>query len=96
MKNTIDVTKIIEAITAQLPFKAKVKAVSVSLNREGAIVTIERDRLGSRIPALDFITYEWNINNAGAFFWGHYDMTETEAATDHAQRFARLIGGALS
>lgn len=96
MKSTIDVAKIIEAITAQMPFKAKVKAVSISLNREGAIVTLERDRLVCKVPAVDFITYEWNINNAGALFWGHYDMTETEAATDHAQRFARLTGGALS
>jgi len=95
MKNTIDVVKIIEAITAQMPFEAKVKAVSISLNREGAIVTLERDRLACKIPAVDFITYEWNINNAGALFWGHYDMSEEEAAIDHAQRFARLTGGAI-
>ena len=88
MNNHFRVVDAINDAVAALPFQAKIYSLSVSLRASGAIVTVERGRG-------DFASYEWAHVNPSQLYWGHYDMTETEAATDHAQRFARLTGGAL-
>jgi hypothetical protein len=88
MKSTAQNAEQIQNAVAALPFNAELLKLSVSLNAGGAVVTVQRERG-------DFVTYEWAAVNPGQLFWGHYDMTETEAAADHAQRFARLTGGAL-
>jgi len=88
MKSTTQNAEAIQRAVASLPFNAELLKLSVSLNAGGAVLTVQRD-------GGDFVTYEWAAVNPGQLFWGHYDMTETEAAADHAQRFSRLTGGSL-
>lgn len=84
MKTFPIVSAVTDAVAA-LPFSAKIHALSVSLQAEGAIVTVERARG-------DFATYEWARVNPAQLYWGHYDLDQSEANQDHAQRFARLTG----
>ena len=85
MSNTFKNAETIERAIAALPFNATLAGLSVSHRAGGAVVTVQRERG-------DFVTYEWAAVNPAQLYWGHYDMTETEAAADHAERFARLTG----
>lgn len=85
MSNAFANIEQIRAAVSALPFTATVHGVSVSHRAGGAIVTVERWRG-------DFVTYEWAEVNPAQLYWGHYDLTETEADADHAERFARLTG----
>ena len=85
MANAFETVKTIQRAIDSLPFTASVHAISVSHRAGCAIVTAKRD-------GGDFASWEWCEVNPGQLYWGHYDMTETEADSDHAQRFARLTG----
>lgn len=83
--NSFQVIDTIRDAVAALPFQAQIFAISVSHRVGGAIVTIQRERG-------DFASYEWAEVNPAQLYWGHYDMTEEESETNHAERFARLTG----
>ena len=85
MQNTFSNIEDIRAAVAALPFNATVHAVSISHRAAGAVVTVQRERG-------DFASWEWCDVNPAQLYWGHYDMTESEADLDHAERFARLTG----
>ena len=85
MKNTFPVVDAITAAVAALPFRAKIHALSVSLQADGAIVPVQRERG-------DFASYEWARVNPAQLYWGRYDLNQSDANEDHAKRFARLTG----
>lgn len=79
----------IERVAALAGKLGQLVGVSISLDRGAAVVTIKRDY--SPFEGREYCTLEY-CEGASGLFYGHYDLSQADAAADHRARFNRITG----
>ena len=86
--NTLRLVERIERRASAFPFHCEIVRADISVTRDAAIVTLKR----TGYPEDRAYSTHYYAGCNDGFHWGHYDMNQKVAMSDHTDRVMREWG----